>query len=141
MSTQSDVRERRMALGMSKSALAREAKINRDTLGDLESGKGFQAATLDKITEALDRLELEAGIGAPLRAIGDPQERLVQFEVPTLNGVTFVVKGPIEDADLLRQQALELYRSTHNETPSTSQNGNGNGTGGAQPIRRASTGS
>lgn len=115
MTAQSEIRKRREALGMSKSALAREANINRDTLGDLEAGKGFQAATLDKLTKALDRLEAEAGVGVPgLRPIGDPGERLISFEVPMAEGATFVVRGPIEDAELLREQAIALYESTRN---------------------------
>lgn len=100
---------------MSKSALAREASINRDTLGDIEGGKGFQAATMTKLVEALDRLEAEAGVGAPPRPLGEPEERLVSFEVTDLEGFTFVVKGPIEDIVVLREQARALVHGVESE--------------------------
>lgn len=122
---QEELRRRREKLGLSKSALAREAKVNRDTLGDIERGFGFQAATMEKLTRALDRLEAEAGFGVPSgpQPIGDPAERLVTFEVTDLDGYTFVVRGPIEDIEVLREQARALVHGSEMAKKRTGQSG------------------
>ena len=47
------VRARRERLGMSKSDLAAEAKVNRNTLAAIEAGESFNRTTLAKIERAL----------------------------------------------------------------------------------------
>jgi DNA-binding XRE family transcriptional regulator len=116
------VRERRTALGMSQEELAKEAKarghgVNRDTVGAIEKGLGYRAASLTKINKTLDELEEEAGMHAPPL----PQTDTIEFQVSGDFGVKVVVSGPIKDADTLRRQASLLIQDMRSR-PSGDQN-------------------
>lgn len=57
------VKSRRERLGMTIIDLAREAGVDRDTVSAIEHGKGYQAVKLTAITNVLDRIEEETGLG------------------------------------------------------------------------------
>ena len=108
------VRERRERLGMSKSDLAAEAKVNRNTLAAIEAGDSFNRTTLAKIERALDALEEEAGIGSPEpRQVGG--EDLIEFRLSGNFGVDVVVKGPIKDRAELESAVAHLIREMRGE--------------------------
>lgn len=90
------VRARRERLGMAIRDLATEAEVSRDTLSDMESGaKDFRQATLGKVLRALDRLEAEMGIGAPLPEQIAPGG-VVRYVVQGVYGAeALVVEGPV----------------------------------------------
>lgn len=99
--TENRVQERRERLRISKSELAREAGVNRDTLTDLEAGKGRpHPTTVEKIDEALTKLEQESGLEAlpAPRPIGDPKDNLVEVNILGPDGaVRAVVRGPVTE--------------------------------------------
>jgi transcriptional regulator with XRE-family HTH domain len=107
------VKARRLRLGYNITDFAAEAGISRDTLSDLEAGnKRPHPDTLAKVLDALERLEREMGVGAPLpagaRRIGDPADDLVEFSIEGNFGVRAVVKGPIRDLDALQAAVSKL---------------------------------
>lgn len=109
MSEEGDsVTTRRERLGLTKIALAKESGVDRDTLADIEAGKGFQALTLAKIADALTRLEDEAGYTAAEKAV---QSGIVEFEVSGDFGVRVVVRGPIGDTEELERSVTRLIRN------------------------------
>lgn len=103
------IRDRRSALGMSQEDLAREAGVNRDTVGAIENGLGFRRSSLTKIEEALSRIEKEAGMDAPAVS-GAEGSDLIEFDVTGDFGVHVVVKGPVRDAELLQRQVIGIIR-------------------------------
>lgn len=115
MSEEGDrVRRRRERLGIDKSSLAREARVNRNTLTAIEGGESFNRTTLAKIEKALDALELEAGIDTPPAQVAANEQDIVEFRVEGVMGVqAVVVRGPVKDvrefegsiARILRQVA------------------------------------
>lgn len=107
------VKARRQRLGYTITELASHAGISRDTLSDLEAGnKRPHPDTVDKVLDALERLEEEVGMNAPLpagaRRIGDPKDDLVEFTIEGNFGVRAVVKGPIRDLEELQQAVGKL---------------------------------
>lgn len=85
----SRITERRERLKLNKVELAKESGVHRDTITDIEAGKGFQAATMAKLDEALTRLEQEAGLGAPTGGV-------VRYSVKSVYGAeALVVEGPV----------------------------------------------
>lgn len=108
MSDEGDrIKARRERLGMHKIELAKEAGVSRDTVTDIESGKGFQAATLAKIERALEQAEEEAGIEAP--PLPAAETGLIEFEV---EGDRVIVRGPVADKDALVEMVAKLIRET-----------------------------
>lgn len=102
------VTARRERLGLTKVDLARESGVNRDTIADIEAGKGFQALTLVKIAETLARLEDEAGYTAAEKAV---QSSIVEFEVSDGFGTRVVVRGPIADTEELERSVTRLLQN------------------------------
>ena len=110
------IRERREALGMSVSALAKEAEVDRTYLGDFEKGlvspKGSWVGAVDS---ALARIEEEAGMDTPSR--GDNGDDLVEFTIEGNFGVRAVVKGPVRDMAELKAAVADLIREMGAERP------------------------
>lgn len=108
------VAARRQRIGMTKTELAHEAAISRDTLADMESGsKRPHPDTVAKVLKTLDRIEKEVGLDRAslppgARYVGDPSQDLVEFTVEGNFGVRAVVKGPIADIEALRKAAADL---------------------------------
>ena len=104
------LRSRRERLAMSKLELAEQAGISRDTLAAIERGEGFRRSSLTKVERVLDELEEEAGIHAPAPAESEGP-RLATFDVSGEGGFHIVVSGPIEDADLLKRQVVDIIQA------------------------------
>lgn len=114
-----EVKTRRERLGLTIRDLAAEAGVSRDTISDLESGrKDFRQLTLSKIQRALDRLEEEAGIGAPTPVLHSTEAGLVELDLTIEPGARAVVKGPVENLPQLREQLELLVRHIRTELKS-----------------------
>lgn len=111
------VKQRRERLGVDKQELAKEARVNRNTLAALERGDSFNRTTLAKVERALDALELEAGIHAPpVQAVADEQD-LVEFRVEGVMGVrAVVVKGPVRDVREFEGSIARILRQVQSGT-------------------------
>jgi transcriptional regulator with XRE-family HTH domain len=109
--------ERRMRLiGISQRAFAEHAKISRVTVKKaVEGDDGVLERNLIRIEEALDELEEEMGI--------EPEEQLpastgpLTFQMTTADGMEIVVSGPVEDADVLREQVTKLIQEFKGQNP------------------------
>jgi DNA-binding XRE family transcriptional regulator len=100
------VTERRERLKLNKSELAKESGVHRDTITDIENGKGFQAATMGKIDETLTRLEQEAGLDVPQATSG-----LVRYSVEGVYGAkALVVEGPVANIAELEASVDRIMR-------------------------------
>lgn len=115
----SAVRARRLRLGMTIEDLAREAKVSPDTLSDFEGGvRQPRDLTVTKILGALDRIEVETGMDDSALDLAQPGG-VVSFDVQAEGGFHVVVKGPVADADLLREQVTAIIREIRGgDTPS-----------------------
>jgi transcriptional regulator with XRE-family HTH domain len=104
------VRERRERLGVDKKELATAAGVNRNTLAAIEAGESFNRTSLAKIERALDSLELEAGVNAP-PPDASSGTRLATFDVSGEGGFHIIVSGPVEDADILKRQVVDIIQA------------------------------
>ena len=99
-------------LGISDREFAERSGLDRKALRRAANGEPVRPSTYTAVETWLDRLEREAGKGVPdlpegFEYVGDPSQQFIAFEVG--EGPTkVVVKGPIRDADLLREQASKL---------------------------------
>jgi transcriptional regulator with XRE-family HTH domain len=106
------VRERRERLGVDKKELATAAGVNRNTLAAIEGGESFNRTSLAKIERALDDLEHEAGVDAPhATSSQNDGPRLATFDVSGEGGFHIIVSGPIEDADVLKRQVVDIIQA------------------------------
>ena len=106
---------RRERLKWDKTELAAAAGVHRDTVTDIEAGKGFQVKTLNKILAALDDAEAAAGTHVPPR---DPEPGIVTLEVEGVFGVARVaVKGPVSDSAELRRLLSDVIADLRRDAP------------------------
>jgi transcriptional regulator with XRE-family HTH domain len=111
------VRERRERLGVDKKELAAAAGVNRNTLAAIEAGESFNRTSLAKIERALDSLELEAGINAPIHVAPDAQD-LVEFRIEGVLGVaSVVVRGPVKDVREFEGSIARILRQIQQGEP------------------------
>lgn len=110
--------ERRMRLiGISQRAFAEHAGINRATVKKaVEGDEGVLERNLRRIEKALDDLEEEMGI--------EPEDLSRQggagpltFQMTTPDGMEIIVSGPVEDADMLREQVTKLIEEFKPKNP------------------------
>lgn len=113
---------RRHRLGATQTDVAEVAGKNRDTISAVEKDAASPSSER-RVSDALDKMEDEAGLArwddnmAPLaerptgqrreEEVGVPQP-VIEFDISGDFGVHVVVKGPISDADVLREQAAAL---------------------------------
>lgn len=104
------VRARRIALGMSASALAKRAGVDRGRLAALEAGERVRDTTAAAVESTLSALEHETGMDLPSQVapIGDEADDLVEFVVEGNFGVRAVVKGPVRDMDAMQQAVSKI---------------------------------
>lgn len=109
--------ERRMRLiGISQRAFAEHTKISRTTVKKaVEGDEGVLERNLRRIEEALDQLEEEMGI-EPEEA-RHPTAGPLTFQMTTPDGMEIIVSGPIEDADMLREQVTKLIEEFKGKRP------------------------
>lgn len=105
------IRGRRVALGLSVSALAREAGVDRGRLAALEAGEKVRASTVGAVLSALTRLE--AAPPAPKPTKSDPN--LVTFRVSGEDGVDLTVEGPVKDVAVLEASVRALLKDIRAE--------------------------
>lgn len=109
--------ERRMRLiGISQRAFAEHAKISRVTVKKaVEGDDGVLERNLIRIEEALDELEEEMGIEPEELAAASAGP--LTFQMTTADGMEIVVSGPVEDADVLREQVTKLIQEFKGQKP------------------------
>lgn len=112
--------ERRMRLmGISQRAFAEHAHINRATVKKaVEGDEGVLERNLLRIEAALAELEEEMGIETedlvpPAIGAAGP----MTFQMTTPDGVEIIVSGPVEDADMLREQVTKLIEEFKGKRP------------------------
>lgn len=112
------IRERLDALGISDREFAERTGIDRKALRRAANGESVRGSTYTAIETWLTRLERETGdlevepLPEGFEYVGDPSERFIAFEVKEAR---IVVKGPIQDADLLREQAERIAARARHE--------------------------
>jgi transcriptional regulator with XRE-family HTH domain len=104
-----EVSARRLAIGMSVSALAKRAGVDRGSLSKLEEGGVVRDTTEAAVLQALAEIEHEFGID-PTAKPERPGPHLIEFEVTGDFGVRVVVKGPVENAAELEASVARLIR-------------------------------
>lgn len=110
--------ERRMRLmKISQRAFAEHTGIHRNTIKNaVEGDEGVRERNLLRIEEALDALEEEMGIEpeeeSPAGAAGP-----LTFQMTTPDGMEIIVSGPVEDADMLREQVTKLIEEFKRNKP------------------------
>lgn len=112
--TGGDVHARRTAIGMSVSALAKRAGVDRGSLAALEEGRTVRDTTVAAVLRTLSELEHEMGMDVPEPA-PPAQPHLMEFEVTGDFGVRIVVKGPVEDAAELEASVARLIRDMRSD--------------------------
>lgn len=92
MPVDSVVQRRRIRLDMTQDDLGKEAGVNRDTVGAVESGGGSPRSRR-KINDALDRLEADARL-APMGETGSTPPEIVEQSTPERPPmIRFIVEG------------------------------------------------
>lgn len=110
------IRRRRHALGMTVKALAEQAGVDRGRLAAIEDGASARGSTIGAIEATLSRLEEE--MGGPYEE--PPSSGLVEFDVSGEGGFHIVVKGPVDDAEVIKRQVVDIIlamRKAENDTP------------------------
>lgn len=102
---------RRMrALGMNYTSLGREARgTYRQTVKRaIENDPVVGAGTYELLEATLTRLEQQLGLGEGPDAFVSTEDQLIELEVTNEDGFRVVVKGPIRNADVLREQVRKI---------------------------------
>lgn len=101
------IRDRRIRLGLSVSALARRAHVDRDTLTRAEEDEGgTRPTTVSAIERALSELEQEMGMTDP-----ESTGNVVRFVVRGIYGAeALVVEGPVENIAELERSVDRIMR-------------------------------
>lgn len=100
------LRDRRMALGLSLSALHRRSGIDRGTIKRMEEGiEGTRGTTWGAVNRALSDLEHEMGMNDP------ESPGIVRFVVRGVFGAdSLVVEGPVESIAELERSVDRIMR-------------------------------
>lgn len=95
------IARQRLALGMSKSELAKLAHVDRATLDRIESGRGGRDTSLAAVERALADFDAEVSPD-PSVVSSEDQSAVVRFVVRGVYGAeALIVEGPVENiADL-----------------------------------------
>ena len=111
-----EIQSRLNALGISDREFAERSGIDRKALRRAANGESVRPSTYTAIETWLSRLEREVGMVPPdlpegFQYVGDPAQQFISVEVG--EGPDRVVfKGPIESADILREQAAKVLEAT-----------------------------
>lgn len=108
--------ERRTTLGLTVSALAKLAGVDRGVVSRIEDGGNARLDRIRAIEMALDAEERRQGddvrsvVARPeVTPVGDPEQGLVTFDVKgPASGFSVVLKGPVENIDRLEEAVLRL---------------------------------
>lgn len=103
------IRERRLRLGVPKLELARLSEVDRGTLANIEAGGHYRRESFQSVSDALSRLEEEAGVDAPpLQVTPTSEPGIVEFSVEGDFGVKVVVRGPIANVEDLERSVARI---------------------------------
>lgn len=103
------IAQRRTRLGMTLSALAREAGVDRNILSKIEQGGGaHRDSTIGTLNATLDRLEAEMGMDVPAVSSVPTEEGMVEFLVAGNFGVSVTMKGPVRNIAELEEAVARL---------------------------------
>lgn len=97
-------RARRTAIGMSVSALAKRAGVDRGSLANLEEGKGVRDTTVAQIERTLSDLEHELGMDVPsaVASPGPASAEPIRLTFHDVFGVgEIIAEGPADKPDEL----------------------------------------
>lgn len=110
------INRRRTRLGMSASALASAAGVDRGSVSKIEKDGTGRDSTVGAITAALDRLETEIGIDLPAAAPSAlAAEGLVEFSIAGNFGVSVIMKGPVKNMAEMEAAAARLVNQMQAE--------------------------
>lgn len=108
---------RRTAIGLSVSALAKRAHVDRGSLTALEQGQPVRDTTLAAIEKALAELEHELGMDEPSAvSLVSPEPvaekpHTIRFEVQGVYGAkALIVEGPVDDLPALEAAVDRIMR-------------------------------
>lgn len=114
-----EIRQRRQALGLEQTELAKEAGIGRTTLHNIETGVSRNPTKLGRVLRALEAAEAESGVD--IVPSERPDLETITFEVEGAFGINVIrAKGPREDRETLRDDVIAILRSVqppHHEPP------------------------
>lgn len=116
MNAGADIRKRRLAIGMSVTALAKLAGVDRGRLKALEAGEKVRDTTMAAVVKALSDREHELGIDLPSQVRMVPVEaeshpQVIRFEVQGVYGAkALVVEGPPENIAELEEMVDRIMR-------------------------------
>lgn len=114
---------RRTAIGMSVSALAKRAGVDRGSLSHLEEGRSVRDTTVAQIERTLTELEHELGMDVPtvVAPIGKPETpAMIRFTVEGVYGAkALVVEGPVENVAELEAAVDRIMRRLAGENEPT----------------------
>lgn len=107
--TGANLRQRRVALGISVRKLAELAGVDRSRVAAIEAGDStVRETTIGAVESALSAVENDRGVAPKVEPIGDPSQGLVTFEIRGNFGVQVVVKGPVADVAALEASVAKL---------------------------------
>ena len=106
-------KSRRTAIGLSVSALAKRANVDRGSLANLEDGKAVRDTTVAQIEKTLSDLEHELGMDVPsaVEAPSSATPGMIRFKVEGVYGAkALVVEGPVENLAELEEMVDRVMR-------------------------------
>jgi transcriptional regulator with XRE-family HTH domain len=106
-------RARRTAIGMSVSALAKLAGVDRGSLTALEEGRHVRDTTVGQIEKALSGLEHELGMDEPsvVEPVSSPEPGFIRFKVEGVYGAkALIVEGPVDNMAELEEMVDRVMR-------------------------------
>jgi transcriptional regulator with XRE-family HTH domain len=111
-----DLQQRREALGLSVSALAKRAGVDRATLDRVEGdAEGVRGVTRKAVERTLVELEAEIGMDDPTP---EPESKVVRFVVRGVYGAeALVVEGPVESIAELERSVDRIMRRLRDTPP------------------------
>jgi len=110
-----DYKARRTAIGMSVSALAKAAGVDRGSLTALEAGQPVRDTTVASVEKTLTDLEHEMGMDLPAQVVpitaSAPDPGFIRFKVEGVYGANaLVIEGPVENIGALEAAVDRLLR-------------------------------
>lgn len=108
--TGEDIKRRRVAAGLDLAELAREARVSRTTLTNIEAGGSARDASFGKVLRALEEAEDEGG---DVRVVPSepPEVEVIEFEVEGAFGVRVIkARGPITAHETLRNDVIAIIQ-------------------------------
>lgn len=109
-------KDRRAALGISRSELAKRAGVDRSRIQMVEEDDPrLRESTIGQIDRALSALEQEIGMDLPSRVGESEKPRLIRIEVQGVYGAkALILEGEPEDREALEAMVDRIMRNLRN---------------------------